>query len=229
RGFSQVYGIDYLDTYAPVAKLASIRILFAIAASLDLEIHQMDVVAAFLANTLHEEIYMEQPEGFIDDGDDTDMVCKLGKSLYGLKQSARLWNQKLDRYLRKIGFIQTNVDHCIYVNNDTGVIVAMWVDDLIIFGKDSVGVDLLKLQISMKFEMKDLGELRYFLGIQVHRDRKRKIIHISQSGYNRTILERYEMQNSKPANTSLSINIRLVKATMMDILAEQKKYQSIVG
>ena len=96
RGFSQVYEVDYLETFAPVAKLASIRILFAIAAAMDLEIHQMDVVTAFLANELDEEIYMEQPKGFVDGN---DMVCKLGKSLYGLKQSARLWNQKLDRYL----------------------------------------------------------------------------------------------------------------------------------
>ena len=228
RGFSQVYGIDYLDTYAPVAKLASIRILFAIAASLDLEIHQMDVVAAFLANTLHEEIYMEQPEGFIDDGDDTDMVCKLGKSLYGLKQSARLWNQKLDRYLRKIGFIQTNVDHCIYVNNDTGVIVAMWVDDLIIFGKDSVGVDLLKLQLKMKFEMKDMGELQYFLGIQVLRDRKNKMLQILQLGYINMILERFGMQNSTPVATPIATGTKLVRSTE-ESTVNQKQYQSNVG
>jgi len=189
RGFSQVYGIDYLDTYAPVAKLASIRILFVIAASLDLEIHQMDIVTAFLANILHEEIYMEQPEGFVDDGHDVDMVCELEKSLYGLKQSARLWNQKLDGYLRKIGYTQTNADHCVYVNNDNGVIVAMWVDDLIIFGKDPVGVDLLKLQLRMKFELKDMGELQYFLGIQVLRDRKKKLLQILQCGYVNMILE----------------------------------------
>ena len=85
----------------------------------------MDVVTAFLANTLYEEIYMEQPKGFVDDGQDTDMVCELRKSLYELKQSARLWNQKLDRYLRKIRYTQTNADHCIYVNKDTGVIVGM--------------------------------------------------------------------------------------------------------
>jgi len=229
RGFSQIYGVDYLDTYAPVAKLASIRILFAIAASLDLEIHQMDVVTAFLANALHEEIYMEQPEGFIDDGQDLDMVCELGKSLYGLKQSARLWNQKLDRYLRKIGYTQTNTDHCVYVNKDTGVIVAMWVDDLIIFGKDSVGVDLLKLQLRMKFEMKDMGELRYFLGIQVHRDRKKKLLQILQRGYVSMILERFGMQNSTPVSTPMATGTKLTKTTEDSDTADQKQYQSNVG
>ena len=105
----------------------------------------------------------------------------------------------------------------------------MWVDDLIIFGKDMASINNLKAQLNEEYEMKDLGELRYFLGIQVHRDRERKIIHISQSGYNRTILERYGMQNSKPTSTPLSTSARLVKATIMDVLAEQKEYQSIVG
>ena len=105
----------------------------------------------------------------------------------------------------------------------------MWVDDLIIFGKNMASINNLKAQLNEEYEMKDLGELRYFLGIQVHRDRERKIIHISQSGYNRTILERYGMQNSKPASTPLSTSARLVKTTIMDVLAEQKEYQSIVG
>ena len=132
---------------------------------------------------------MEQPEGFADEGQDVDIVCELGKSLYGLKQSARLWNQKLDRYLRKIGYTQTNTDHCVYVNKGTSVIVAIWVDDLIIFGKDLVGVNLLKMQLRMKFEMKDMGELQYFLGIQVLRDRKRKLLQILQRKYVNMILE----------------------------------------
>jgi hypothetical protein len=105
----------------------------------------MDIVTAFLTNVLHEEIFMEHSEGFVDDRQDIDMVYELRKSLYRLKQSARLWNQKLDRYLHKINFTQTNTDHCIYINKDISVIVAMWIDDLIIFGKDSMGVGLLKL------------------------------------------------------------------------------------
>ena len=96
----------------------------------------------------------------------------------------------------------------------------MWMDDLIIFGKDMASINDLKAQLNEEYEMKDLGELKYFLDIQIHRDRERKIIHISQSGYNRTILERYGMQNSKPASTPLSTSARLVKATIMDTLAE---------
>ena len=105
----------------------------------------------------------------------------------------------------------------------------MWVDDLIIFGKDMANINDLKAQLNKEYEMKDLGELNYFLGIQVHRDKERKIIHISQSGYNRTILERYGMQTSKPANVPLSSGARLTKATATDTLTDQREYQSIVG
>jgi len=229
RGFSQIYGIDYLDTYAPVVKLASIRILLATAAIHGLEIHQMDVVTAFLAGELEEEIYMEQPEGFELGSKEDDSVCRLRKSLYGLKQAPRVWNQKIRSFLKSIGFNQLHSDPCVYINKTTEIIIAMWVDDLIIFGKDMASINDLKVRLNEEYEMKDLGELKYFLGIQVHRDRERKIIHINQSGYNRTILERYGMENSKPANTPLSSGARLIKATATDILTDQKEYQSMVG
>ena len=228
RGFSQIYGIDYLDTYAPVVKLASIRILLAIAAIFDLEIHQMDVVTAFLAGDLEEEIYMEQPEGFKVDSKE-DLVCRLRKSIYGLKQAPRVWNQRIRRFLKSIGFDQLYSDPCVYINKTTEIIIAMWVDDLIIFGKDMTSINALKAQLKAEYEMKDLGELKYFLGIQVHRDRERKAIHISQAGYNRTVLERYGMQNSNPANTPLPSGARLTKAAVTETLTEQKEYQSMVG
>jgi hypothetical protein len=229
RGFSQIYGIDYLDTYAPVVKLASIRILLAIAAINGLEIHQMDVVTAFLAGNLEEEIFMEQPEGFEIGSKEDDLVCRLRKSIYGLKQAPRVWNQRIRHFLKSIGFEQTYADPCVYINKGTDIIIAMWVDDLIIFGKDMANINDLKAQLNKEYEMKDLGELNYFLGIQVHRDKERKIIHISQSGYNRTILERYGMQTSKPANVPLSSGARLTKATATDTLTDQREYQSIVG
>jgi hypothetical protein len=226
RGFSQIPGVDYNETYAPVAKLASLRILLAIAAAYDLDIDQMDVVTAFLANLLDEEIYMEQPEGFTDG---TDKVCKLGRSIYGLKQSARLWNKRLDARLKEIGFDQTHSDHCVYINKSTGVIVAIWVDDLIIFGKDSVGVDLLKRQLGSAFDMKDMGKLEYFLGMQVHRDRKNRLIQLHQRGYTNIILKRFGMENSAPVSTPMATGTKLCKSTDESTPADQKLYQSNVG
>jgi len=228
RGFSQTFGVDYFDTYAPVAKLMSIRILLAIAAAMDLELHQMDVVTAFLANKLEEEIYMEQPEGFVFG---EDMVCKLVKSIYGLKQSPRLWNKRLDEHLRKLDFEQTESDHCVYINKNTGIILAMWVDDILIFGADKMSVDLLKLQLSIKFEMKDMGELSYFLGIQVHRDRKNRKLWIHQEGYTKAILERFGMENSAPVSTPFAKGTKLFKSTDNDdnSAVDQKLYQSNIG
>jgi hypothetical protein len=165
RGFSQIYGIDYLDTYEPIVKLASIRILLAVAAIYGLEIHQMDVVTAFLAGDLEEEIFMEQPEGFEVGTKEEDLVCRLRKSLYGLKQAPCVWNQRIRLLLKSIGFEQTYSDPCVYINKETDIIIAMWVDDLIIFGKDMVRINDLKVQLNEEYEMKDLGEFSYFLGI----------------------------------------------------------------
>src|SRR5579859_3563479 len=125
-GLSQIYGVDYLETYAPVAKLVSIRVLFAIVASLDLEIHQMDVVSAFLASKVEEKIYREFPDGFKNG----DKVGLLGKSIYGLKQSARYFNRRFHDHLLRLGLVKTIADPCVYVNVNTGIIIAIWVDDI---------------------------------------------------------------------------------------------------
>jgi hypothetical protein len=206
--------------------MASLRLLLAIAAAEDLEIQQMDFIAAFLAGELEEEIYMEQPEGF---SDGTDRVCLLNKSLYGLKQAARVWNQRIRKFLKDIGFTQTHADHCVYVNKDTGIILAMWVDDLLIFGKNMDQINELKAQLQGQFEMKDLGDLKYFLGIHVTRNREERSLTISQSAYIHQILERFRMKNCKPADTPMAAGCKLTKAAVGDLLVDEKEYQSLVG
>ena len=156
---------------------------------------------------------MEQPEGFQQGGDDEDLVCMLDKSLYGLKQSARVWNRKLRDYLISIGFIQLHSDNCIFYHPKTGVIIAVWVDDLVLFEKGMEGINRLKKELNTEFEMKDSGELKYFLGIQVLRNRKEKRIQLAQSGYTRQILERFDMESSKPMSTPLATGTKLIKAT----------------
>ena len=219
RGFSQVFGVDYLDTFAPVAKLAAIRILLAIATVEDLEVHQMDVVTAFLIPDLKEEIYMQLPEGLLKmledelnlemPSGDEEIVCKLEKGLYGLKQAARLWNLRLQKYLLSLGFKQSVCDPCIYINNKTGIIIAIWVDDLIVLGKDLDSINKIKAELRNEFEMKDLGELKYFLGMQVTRDRVQRRLHLSQEGYTREILNRFGMQDSKPVSTPIATGTAL--------------------
>ncbi len=228
RGFSQIYGIDYLNTYAPVVKLASIRILLAMAAIYNVHIHQMDVVTAFLVGEPKEEIYMEQLEGF-EIGNTEDLVCKLLRSLYGLKQAPRIWNQRIQCFLKSIGFEQTYSDPCVYINKETEVIIAMWVDDFIIFEMDMADINILKTALKAEYEMKDISKLTYFLGIQVYRDREQKLIHIDQSGYIQMILKRYEMQNSKATKIPPATDTKLVKASISDRLIDRHMYQSIVG
>ena len=230
KGYTQVYGVDYLDTFAPVAKLASLRIILAIAAVEDLEIHQMDVVAAFLAEELEELIYMEQPEGFVQGTEEEDLVCQLNKSIYGLKQSARLWNRKIRRMLLSKGYYQTHSDHCVFVHPITKIIVAIWVDDIIIAGKTTEDINELKDQLNKAFEMKDLGELKYFLGMQVYRDRMKRQIHINQSGYIKTILERFNLLDCNPVSTPIATGTQLRKSTQDDnIIDDPREYQSITG
>jgi Reverse transcriptase (RNA-dependent DNA polymerase) len=230
RGFRQAYGIDYLDTFTPVAKLASLRILLTIAAMEDLEIHQMDIVTAFLLGDLEEHIYMDQPEGFEQEGKDGErLVYKVRRGLYGLKQSARNWYRKLRRYLESIGFIRCHADHCIYFNSATGVIIAVWVDDLTILGRTVDIINSVKKNLTDTFEMKDLGELEYFLGIQVIRDRAGHGIHINQSRYISMILNRFSMLESNPVSAPMAIGTVLHKSIPGDRLIDAKVYQSIVG
>jgi len=134
KGFSQRRGIDYFETYSPVVRFSSIRALIAFAVQNGMCIHQMDVVTAFLNGDLHEDIYMQQPDGYIQPGSE-HLVCKLKKSLYGLKQAPRCWNIRFHKYMESLGFKQT-VDPCVYIRTgNTIAIVAVYVDDLILITK----------------------------------------------------------------------------------------------
>ena len=136
RGFQQIEGIDYSETFAPVIKFTTIRLLLALVAHFDLELHQMDVVTAFLNGDLDEDIYMEQPEGCVD-STDTDFVCKLLKAIYGLKQAHRQWHYKIDSFLLiKLGFKTTRSDSWLYIKRNSVMIIALYVDDLLMAGRD---------------------------------------------------------------------------------------------
>src|SRR5579859_1528139 len=210
----------------PVAKLVSIRVLFAIAASLDLEIHQMDVVSAFLASKLDEKIYMEFPDGFKNG----DKVGLLGKSIYGLKQSARYFNRRFHDHLLHLGFAQTIVDPCVYVNVDTGIIIAIWVDDILLFGANIDTIKAVKRGLAEKFNMKDVGELTFFLSIQVDRDRTNKTITIRQDGYVNMILKKFQMLDAKPVSIPIPHGAKLIKLdTQEESSIDPKIYQSKVG
>jgi hypothetical protein len=169
RGFTQTFGVDYNETFTLVAKFVSICCILTLTTIEDMEIHQMHVKTAFFNGDLEEEIYMEQPEGFTQEGE--HLVCKLHKSLYGLKQSPRAWNQKLDVLLKNIEFVKSDVDFSVYVAQvgNFKFFIVIYVDDLILVCNNKDKLLQVKEELSRKFEMKDLSDLHFFLGMDVHK------------------------------------------------------------
>ena len=159
KGSSQKKGVDFEEIFSPVVKMSSIRVVLGLAASLNLEVEQLDVKTAFLHGDLDEEIYMDQPQGFEVKGKE-DLVCRLRKSLYGLKQAPRQWYKKFDSFMINHGYARTTSDHCVFVKyfaeNDF-VILLLYVDDMLIVSRNVGEINKLKKELSKSFAMKDLG------------------------------------------------------------------------
>jgi hypothetical protein len=237
KGYNQRFGIDYEETYAPVAKFTSIRSVLAIGALLDLEIHQMDVKTAFLHGDLEEEIFMAIPEGV---SAPEKSVCRLRRSLYGLKQSPRCWNRKIDEFLVSLDFHRLESDHSIYVrgtpNNPDFSILALYVDDLLLLTKNPATMSSLKGKLASRFEMSDCGEVSHFLGISVLRDRPRRTISIHQEHFAAQILGRFDMSECHAVATPLDPSIKLCRAPSEGEISEKADkpadvtlFRSIVG
>ena len=195
KGFTQKDGIDYKETFSPVSKKDSLRIIMALVAHYDLELHQMDVKTAFLNGNLEEEIYMDQPEGFSVKGKE-HMVCKLKKSIYGLKQASRQWYLKFNDTITSFGFQENTVDRCIYmkVSGSKFIFLVLYVDDILLATNDLGLLHQTKKYLSQNFEMKDMGEATYVIGIEIFRDRSQGLLGLSQKTYINKILERFNME-----------------------------------
>ncbi|WJZ87390.1 hypothetical protein VitviT2T_006774 [Vitis vinifera] len=226
KGFKQREGIDYFDTYAPVARTTSIRILFALASIHNLFVHQMDVKTAFLNGDLNEEVYMEQPEGFVPLGNE-NKVCKLVKSLYGLKQAPKQWHEKFDHAILSDGFRHNNVDKCLYSKtcDDYMVIVCLYVDDMLILSDDMRGIIETKRFLSSTFKMKDLGEVDTILGIKVKRNSGGYAL--NQTHYIEKVVSKFSHLKIKDANTPFDSSIKLEKNDGRSVA--QLEYASAIG
>ncbi|KAM1376155.1 hypothetical protein ACFX2F_037926 [Malus domestica] len=213
KGYRQREGIDYEETFSPVAMIKSIRILLAIAAYHDYEIWQMDVKTAFLNSYLEEELYMTQPEGFVSKSEKTK-VCKLQRSIYGLKQASRSWNIRFDTEIKTFGFTQNEDENCVYqkVVGEAVVFLVLYVDDILLFGNDTAILSSVKVWLSKTFHMKDLGDASYVLGIKLYRDRSRRLIGLSQSMYIDKVLSRFQMEQSKKGFLPVRHGIHLSKS-----------------
>ena len=229
KGFTQKSGIDYDEIFSPVVRFESIRAIIALAAKHNLQLHQIDITTAFLNGELKEDIFMKQPEGFEIRGIE-HMVCKLKKSIYGLKQSSRCWNQVLDTHLKIMGFKPSMNDPCIYTLNSGGevFILAVYVDDIILAGRSSESIQQFIREIATKFDVKDMGNLRHFLGVKV-RNVEGSGIWIGQHTYIKEILKKFSMENSESVATPVEAGAKLIKANGDAELFDQDTYQSVVG
>nr|ABA99612.1 retrotransposon protein, putative, unclassified [Oryza sativa Japonica Group] len=227
KGFKQKPGIDYYETYAPVARLETIRTIIALAAQKRWKIYQLDVKSAFLNGYLDEEIYVEQPEGFSVQGGE-NKVFRLKKALYGLKQAPRAWYSQIDKYFIQKGFAKSISEPTLYVNK-TGtdiLIVSLYVDDLIYTGNSEKMMQDFKKDMMHTYEMSDLGLLHYFLGMEVHQSDEG--IFISQRKYAKNILKKFKMDNCKSVTTPLLPNEKQ-KARYGADKADPTIYRSLVG
>ena len=235
KGYSQSEGIDYQEVYSPVARYNSIRSLLAVANVCNWETHQMDVKTAFLQGNLEDEIYMEQPEGFVDE-ERPDYVCKLNKSIYGLKQAARCWNAAIDTFLLSNGYKKCSADPCVYiklVKRKDGkidfVIIALYVDDIILCSNNTNMLKKEKLALAKRFKVEDLGELHYVLGMSVKRNRRSRTLSISQTKYLGGVLKRFNMENCKPVPTPLEQGRKFEPLSEDEEPVDVQAYQMAIG
>eukprot|EP00253_Pinus_taeda_P009829 PITA_09829 len=227
KGYAQQEGIDFEETFAPVARLEAIQMFLALSSFQKFKVFQMDVKSTFLNGDLEEEVYIEQLDGFIL-GNDPNLVCILKKALYGLKQAPRTWYYLLDKYLHQQGFSKGSVDNNLYtkIENDKLLILVVYVDDIIFGSNEEAMSQSFALVMQKEFEISLLGELTYFLGLQIQQNEGG--IFLSQTKYLKQILKKYRMEDSKPVCTpmvtgcSLSANDELVAV-------HQPTYKSMIG
>lgn len=230
NGFSQIYGIDFTETYAPVVSMKTLRSMISYSATENLLMHQMDVKTAFLNGELNEEVYMKQPKGY---SDGTTKVCKLQKTLYGLKQSPREWNKVLDQSLLERRFIQSKADPCLYLlknNNKLELALVVYVDDLIFIGS-SANETLLndeKDYLKSRFQMTDLGQLKWILGIEV--SIQKDFITLDQRRYLETMWNKFNLGEDSTIRTPLFKDALAILTTEdKDEKTVDKPYQSLLG
>ncbi|KAK1410403.1 hypothetical protein QVD17_36940 [Tagetes erecta] len=205
KGYSQKEGIDFDETFSPVVKMVTIRCVISLAVQNSWSLFQLDVDNAFLYGTINEDVYMTPPEGYYDKSE--TKVCKLIKSLYGLKQASRQWNKKLTNTLVDIGFKQSNSDYSLFVKSVNGVvcILLVYVDDIILTGNDLVEIEKIKSCLSQRFLIKDLGKLKYFLGIEVLESDDGLVL--SQRKYCLDLLSEFGMLGAKPVGNPIEQNL----------------------
>ena len=228
QGFSQIPGIDYVETFAPVVCLEMIRILLALGTTLKLDMQVVDVIGAYLNGHLRQEIYMRQPPMYENGRPD---ACRFLRTLYGLKQSGREWNTELDASFAKLGFKRLISDQCIYLrtSGDKIWIIGCHVDDMLTLASSPAELDALHRELAEHFEISKLGQVRQIVGIEVDRDRHTGTLTIRQTQYFDRLLTRFGMTDANPVDTPLDPNVRLRTHDATADPDARAHYQSIVS
>ncbi|CAL1375545.1 unnamed protein product [Linum trigynum] len=226
RGFTQIPGVDYHETFAPVAKLVTVRCLIAVAAVRGWPLHQLDVNNAFLHGDLEEEVYMKVPEGFSRTGD--HRVCRLKKSLYGLRQASRNWHARFTASLLDLGFRQSRADYSLFVSHhgDSFVVALIYVDDVILTGNDDAFITTVKRRLDSDFSIKDLGPLKFFLGVEVARSPSGIVL--NQRKYAMDILEDSGLTGGRPSAFPMEQHNQLALAETPPI-TDPGQYRRLIG
>ncbi|KAF5446008.1 hypothetical protein F2P56_031673, partial [Juglans regia] len=227
KGFHQQAGLDYSDTFSPVVKPVTIRLLISLAVSRNWPLHQLDIQNAFLHGDLEEDVFMQQPTGFVH-SDFPTYVCKLKKSIYGLKQAPRAWFAKLSSKLISLGFHASISDSSLFIftSATASVYVLIYVDDIVVTASDSSIITDFISSLSATFPVKDLGSLHFFLGIHVCRTAKG--LFLSQSRYISDLLQKTNMHESKTVSTSMSTSAK-ISALDGSSFEDPQLYRSVVG
>lgn len=224
QGFTQKYGEDYDEIFAPVVRPTTIRMLLNIAARKNLKVRQFDIKSAFLNGTLSEEIFMRQPKGF----EIGDKVCRLNKALYGLKQSAHVWNQTIDKTLSAFGFKVSESDPCLYskVNEIEESYLIIHVDDILAASNKAEHIDNIEKNISSFFELKNLGDVHNFLSINIEKDDAGDYF-MSQQNYIEKIIEEGNLSAAK--SSSIPLDTGYYKLKSNDFLPTNEQYRKLIG
>ena len=225
KGFTQKLGLDYSETFSPVAKFVSIRIVLSLAAVKGWFLHQMDVNNAFLHGDLVEDVYMSFPPGFHSKGE--GLVCKLNKSLYGLKQASRQWFEKFSTTILRVGFVQSKSVYSMFTHSQGAsfTVLLVYVDDILLTGNNPTCVTTLKKFLDDQFGLKDLGSLRYFLGLEVARTDVG--ISLTQRKYALEILKDTGFIGCKPVQLPMEQNLKLSEYEGA-LLAEPGMYRRLI-
>lgn len=232
QGCFQRFNMDYSETYAPVIRQPTIRLILALAVRYKLLLKHVDVVSAYLNGELESDVYMKQPEMFIVKGQE-DKVCKLRKSLYGLKQAGRQWNHKINEILMKIGFSQCKRDSCVIIkrNNNEINIMALYVDDILLACTSSKSMNAILENLSRHIKVVDRGPVDYYLEMEIERREPRGKIEMHQKNFINELIIQWNMENCKPASTPIAPGTLLAKceAESCSEMEDVKNYQSLVG